>query len=99
VIFAILGNPLLFPEVDSRGRAQVLEALMNNPFRRPNKTAVIVLLSCVLLLAAGVALVTSVDWRPTMMMSANPAPPNGTPGSAQPGTIGLARPHVPLPTK
>ena len=98
-MFAISGNRVLFHEVDSRG-AQVLEALMNNPFRRPNKTAVIVFFSFALLLAASVALVTSVHWRPTMMMmSANPAPPNGTPGSAQPGTIGLARPHVPLPMK
>ncbi len=72
---------------------------MNNPFRRPNKTAVIVLVSCVLLLAASVVLAAAVLWRPTMMTSANLAPPNGTPGSAQPGTIGLARPHVPLPTK
>jgi len=26
-------------------------------------------------------------------------PPNGTAGSAQPGTIGLARPHPPLPVQ
>ena len=26
-------------------------------------------------------------------------PPNGTAGSAQPGTIGLARPHPPLPVR
>jgi hypothetical protein len=30
------------------------------------------------------------------MLATNQAPPNGTPGSAQPGTLGMARPHSPI---
>jgi hypothetical protein len=68
-----------------------------NLFRLPNKAAVIALalFACAMLLAAGAALVTTTPWR-SMMVSINSAPPNGTPGSEQPGTIGLARPHPPM---
>ena len=59
---------------------------------------VLVVFGCAVLLAASAALVTTVHWRHAMM-STNPAPPNGTPGSEQPGTIGLARPHSPLPAR
>jgi hypothetical protein len=47
-----------------------------------------------LLIAAGAALVRAVPWQP--MLATNQAPPNGTPGSAQPGTLGMARPHPPI---
>jgi hypothetical protein len=57
-----------------------------------------VLFGFTLLLTTSVVVATTVHWLRTMIMSTNAAPPNGTPGSAQPGTIGLARPHVPLPT-
>jgi hypothetical protein len=52
------------------------------------------LLSCGLLMAAGAAVVNAPRWWP--MSALNRPPPNGTPGSAQPGTIGLARPHPPI---
>ena len=72
---------------------------MDNLPREPNKTAVILLalFSCAFLLAAGAALLTTIHWQP--MLSASRTPPNGTTGSAQPGTIGLARPHAPLPAQ
>jgi hypothetical protein len=53
----------------------------------------LVLFACGVLAAAGAAVV-STDWR--AMLAANRPPPNGTPESAQPGTIGLARPHPPI---
>jgi hypothetical protein len=68
---------------------------MNDIVRRPVRF-VIVLLGCVLLLAASVTLLTTMPRWPTVTLT-DAAPPNGTPGSAQPGTIGLARPHAPLP--
>jgi hypothetical protein len=52
------------------------------------------LFACGFLIAVGAALVRAVPWRP--MLATNQAPPNGTPGSAQPGTLGLARPHAPM---
>jgi hypothetical protein len=55
----------------------------------------LVLFACGFLVAAGVAVLRAVPWQP--MLATNQAPPpNGTPGSAQPGTLGLARPHEPL---
>ncbi len=69
---------------------------MDNIFRSFRKVPVIllVLFSCGFLIAAGAAVVGALQWRP--MLGANGAPPNGTPGSEQPGTIGLARPHPPI---
>ena len=63
--------------------------------RNQNRAALILLglFCCAFLLAAGAALVTTLHWQP--ILSNQRAPPNGTPGSAQPGTIGLARPHAP----
>jgi hypothetical protein len=52
------------------------------------------LLACGFLIVGVTALVRAVPWRP--MLATNQAPPNGTPGSAQPGTLGLARPHEPM---
>jgi amino acid transporter len=46
------------------------------------------------LIAASAALIRAVPWQP--MLATNQAPPNGTPGSAQPGTLGMARPHPPI---
>jgi len=57
----------------------------------------LVVLACAFLFAAGAALVSSIHWQ-TVLSTAR-APPNGTTGSAQPGTIGLARPHPPLPER
>ena len=54
----------------------------------------LVLFACGFLIAAGAALVRAVPWQP--LLATNQAPPNGTPGSAQPGTLGLARPHEPI---
>jgi hypothetical protein len=72
---------------------------MDNPFRHLNKPVAIwlVIFSCAFALVAGAALVTTMDRQPILSMDS--APPNGTPGSAQPGTMGLARPHAPLPPK
>jgi hypothetical protein len=75
--------------------AQMWEASMNIIVRRPVRF-VIVLFSCALLLAASVGLLTTLPRWPTVTWT-SAVPPNGTPGSAQPGTIGLARPHAPLP--
>jgi hypothetical protein len=47
--------------------------------------------------AAGAALVTAIKWEP--VLSTAHMTPNGTPGSAQPGTIGLARPHPTMPPR
>jgi hypothetical protein len=53
------------------------------------------LFACGFAIAAGVALIRAVPWQP--MLATNQAPPpNGTPGSEQPGTLGLARPHEPM---
>ena len=64
--------------------------------RNASKAPVIwlVLFSCGFLLAAGAAVVGTGQWR--TMLAESRAPPNGTPGSEQPGTIGLARPHAPM---
>jgi hypothetical protein len=55
----------------------------------------LVLFACGFAIAAGAALVRAVPWRP-MLATNHAPPPNGTPGSAQPGTLGLARPHEPM---
>lgn len=68
---------------------------MNIIVRRPLRF-VIVLFGFALLVAASAALLTTMPRWPTVGWT-SAAPPNGTPGSAQPGTIGLARPHAPLP--
>lgn len=72
---------------------------MNKILRNVGKVLVIllVLFCCGLLVAASVAVVGKLPWR--TMVAENSAPPNGTPGSAQPGTIGLARPHQPVPVR
>jgi hypothetical protein len=69
---------------------------MDNIFHSLSKVQVIllVLFSCGLLIAAGDVVVRALQGRPGLVT--NGAPPNGTPGSAQPGTIGLARPHAPI---
>jgi hypothetical protein len=52
------------------------------------------LLGCGLLIAGSAVAVRTIPWKP--VMTASRAPPNGTPGSEQPGTLGLARPHPPI---
>jgi hypothetical protein len=71
---------------------------MANIIRRNwrNVSAILlVLFACGFVIAAGAALIRAVPWRP-MLATNQTAPPNGTPGSAQPGTLGLARPHEPM---
>jgi hypothetical protein len=61
---------------------------------RKVSVVLLVLFAGGILIFAGAALVRAVQWQP--MLATNQAPPNGTPGSAQPGTLGLARPHPPI---
>jgi hypothetical protein len=66
--------------------------------RREYLPAVLIgLFASAFVIAATAAIVTTIEWRP--MTSTSQVPPNGTPGSAQPGTIGLARPHPPMPVR
>ena len=69
---------------------------MNNVWRRLRGLSVvsIVLVGCGLLIATGVAGMRAIPW--TRVTTASRAPPNGTLGSEQPGTLGLARPHPPI---
>jgi hypothetical protein len=69
---------------------------VNNIWRRLRGLSVISLglLCCGFLIAAGVAGVRAISSNP--IITASRAPPNGTPGSEQPGTLGLARPHPPI---
>ena len=55
----------------------------------------IALFALAFVVAATAALVTAIRWEP--VLSVAHVMPNGTPGSAQPGTIGLARPHPTMP--
>jgi hypothetical protein len=57
----------------------------------------ITLFACAFVAAAGAALITAIKWQPAV--STAHLPPNGTPGSALPGTIGLARPHPAMPPR
>ena len=70
---------------------------MDDSSLHSNKRLVIwlVLLGCAFLLA--IATVVTTDHRRISWTEGTP--PNGTTGSAQPGTIGLARPHPPLPVR
>ena len=70
---------------------------MDNTSPHSNKRLVILLavFGCAFLLA--VATVLATDQR--RLSWTEGTPPNGTTGSAQPGTIGLARPHPPLPMR
>ena len=72
---------------------------MSINFHAPSRIsrAFLVLFIGVLLIAAATAVVTAVPWQ--SVLSANDAPPNGTTVSAPPGTMGLARPHPPMPTR
>ena len=70
---------------------------MDESFPHRNKHLVIwlVLFGCAFLVA--IAAVLTADHRQLSWVEGTP--PNGTTGSAQPGTIGLARPHPPLPAR
>ncbi len=69
---------------------------MDEAPRHPTKPFVIglVVFFCTFLLVTAAAVLTTIHRQP--LFSADHAPPNGTIGSAQPGTIGMARPHTPL---
>jgi hypothetical protein len=67
------------------------------PQRERLSVVLIALFACAFLIAAGAALLTVIKWQP--VLSTAHVTPNGTPGSAQPGTIGLARPHPPMPER
>lgn len=73
---------------------------MDRNVRNPREhlpAILIALFACAFVVAAGAALVTAIKWQP--VLSAAHVPPNGTPGSALPGTIGLARPHPTMPVQ
>jgi hypothetical protein len=72
-------------------------ARMDNTSPDRNKRLFILLavFGCAFLLA--IAAVLTADHRRISWTEGTP--PNGTTGSAQPGTIGLARPHPPLPVR
>jgi len=65
--------------------------------REHGSLVLIALFACAFLIAAGAALVTVINWQP--VLTTTHVTPNGTPGSAQPGTIGLARPHPTMPAR
>jgi hypothetical protein len=65
---------------------------------REHLSAILIsLFACAFVIAAAAALVTAIKWQP--VLSVAHVTPNGTPGSAQPGTIGLARPHPTMPPR
>lgn len=73
---------------------------MENNLRKPREhlsVVLIALFACAFLIATGAALLTAIKWQP--VLSTAHVMPNGTPGSAQPGTIGLARPHSTMPER
>jgi hypothetical protein len=65
-----------------------------SPHRNKRLVILLAVFSCAFLLAIAAALTDHrrISWT-------EGTPPNGTAGSAQPGTIGLARPHPPLPVQ
>jgi hypothetical protein len=73
---------------------------MEQNIRKQREHLSIILISlfaCAFVVVAGAALVTAIKWQP--LLSTTHIPPNGTPGSALPGTIGLARPHPTMPAQ
>jgi len=74
---------------------------MDDSYPHRNKRLVIWLVAfgCVCLLTVGAVLTATRQQLSQQLSWTEGTPPNGTTGSAQPGTIGLARPHPPLPAR